>query len=129
MVASWYGEEFHGRRTASGELYNMYALTAAHKSLPLGTILKVTHRRNGKSVQVTINDRGPFIKGRDLDLSYAAALRLDCIIEGVVPVSVEWIAHDNHYNHYLTALKINPAPSVRHVPANPTPSSPVSAPN
>lgn len=87
--ASWYGEKFHGRRTASGEVYDMYQLSAAHKVLPLGTLVMVTHVRNGKSVMVTINDRGPFVRGRIIDLSYAAAQALRMVEEGVAKVRVE----------------------------------------
>jgi rare lipoprotein A len=87
--ASWYGEKFHGRRTASGEVYDMYQMTAAHKTLPLGTSVMVTHVNNGKSVEVTINDRGPFVKGRIIDLSYAAAQALEMVEEGVAKVRVE----------------------------------------
>lgn len=77
-VASWYGPGFHGRLTANGERYNMHALTAAHKTLPFGTEVKVTNVKNGKSVVVRINDRGPFTKGRTIDLSKAAHLMIDC---------------------------------------------------
>jgi rare lipoprotein A len=87
--ASWYGKDFHGRRTASGAVYDMYQLTAAHKTLPLGTSAMVTHLDNGKSVMVTINDRGPFVKGRVIDLSYAAAQALGMVEEGVAKVRVE----------------------------------------
>jgi rare lipoprotein A len=96
--ASWYGKDFHGRRTANGEIYNMYKISAAHKTLPLGTRVRVTNRRNGKSVVVRINDRGPFVKGRIIDLSYGAAKSLDMVAEGVVPVKVEVLAlGDNQY--------------------------------
>ena len=71
-IASWYGPNFHGKYTSNGEIYNMYALTAAHKTLPMNTIVKVTNLNNGKSVIVRINDRGPFVKGRIIDLSYTA---------------------------------------------------------
>ena len=74
--ASWYGPGFHGKKTASGERFNENAMTAAHKTLPLGTDVKVTNQRTGKSIKVTINDRGPFVKGRIIDLSKAAAARL-----------------------------------------------------
>jgi rare lipoprotein A len=87
--ASWYGEKFHGRQTASGEVYDMYQLTAAHKTLPLGTLVMVTHLRNGNSVMVTVNDRGPFVRGRIIDLSYAAAQALRMVEEGVSKVRVE----------------------------------------
>ncbi len=72
-IASWYGEPYHGRRTASGEVYDMHAMTAAHKTLPFGTVVKVDRRDTGADVTVRINDRGPFIEGRIIDLSYAAA--------------------------------------------------------
>lgn len=89
MTASWYGPRFHGKSTANGEQYNQMALTAAHKSLPFGTILQVTNLRNGKTVIVRINDRGPYIEGRDLDLSKGTALTLGIISRGVVKVKVE----------------------------------------
>jgi len=87
-VASWYGGKFHGRRTASGEVYDMYELTAAHRTLPFGTVVRVTHLENRRSVEVRITDRGPFIKGRVIDLSYAAAKRLDMIRDGVARVKL-----------------------------------------
>jgi rare lipoprotein A len=74
--ASWYGPGFHGRRTASGERFNTHAHTAAHRSLPFGTMVRVTSQRNGRSVVVRINDRGPFVRGRIIDLSKASALAL-----------------------------------------------------
>ncbi|MCL4549542.1 MAG: septal ring lytic transglycosylase RlpA family protein [Bacteroidetes bacterium] len=92
MTASWYGPRFHGRLTANGEIYNQMALTAAHKSLPFGTVLKVTNIRNGKSVIVRINDRGPYIDGRDLDLSKGTAQALGMISRGVIKVTVKEIA-------------------------------------
>jgi len=88
-MASWYGGKFHGRKTANGEIYNMHGLTAAHRSLPFGTYLKVTHQISGKSVEVKINDRGPFVRGRFLDLSYGAAKELEMVETGVAPVVVE----------------------------------------
>ena len=90
--ASWYGEPFHGRKTASGAVYDMYQLTAAHKTLPLGTRVMVTHLKNGNAVAVTVNDRGPFVKGRIIDLSYAAAQALGMAGEGVAQVRVEVVA-------------------------------------
>ena len=88
--ASWYGRKFHGRATASGELYNMYAMTAAHKTLPIPSYVRVSNPANGRSVIVRVNDRGPFIKGRVIDLSYTAALKLDTL-HGVASVRVERI--------------------------------------
>jgi rare lipoprotein A (peptidoglycan hydrolase) len=88
MVASYYGGRFHGRKTASGERYDKNALTCAHKTLPFDTILIVTNPKNGKSVTVRVNDRGPFTRGRDVDLSYAAAKEIGMIQAGVIPVEV-----------------------------------------
>lgn len=90
--ASWYGEEFHGRPTSSGAIYNMYDLTAAHRTLPFGTKVMVTHLRKGRSVVVTINDRGPFVGERIIDLSYAAAKVLDMVEDGVAWVRLEVIS-------------------------------------
>ncbi len=87
--ASWYGADFHGRPTASGEVYDMQELTAAHRRLPFGTKVKVTNLQNGKSVIVKINDRGPYKLGRIIDLSYAAAARLKMIKKGVVLVKMK----------------------------------------
>ena len=90
-TASWYGSKFHGRRTSSGEPYDMHLATAAHKTLPLPTYAEVTNLNNGKKVIVKINDRGPFKDNRILDLSYGAALRLDVIGNGTAPVEVRAI--------------------------------------
>jgi rare lipoprotein A len=87
--ASWYGGEFHGRLTSSREIYDMNDLTAAHNTLPLGTFVMVTNLSNGKSIVVRINDRGPFVKGRVIDLSYAAAKALDMVGPGTAPVRIE----------------------------------------
>jgi rare lipoprotein A len=87
--ASWYGPRFHGKKTASGEMYDQTKLTAAHKTLPLGSKARVTNLENGNSVEVQINDRGPFIDGRIIDLSRAAAGALDFVEAGIVPVRVE----------------------------------------
>ena len=88
-LASWYGRDFHGKKTASGERYNMHDLTAAHKTLPLGTWVKVTNLSNMKSITVKINDRGPFVKGRIIDLSYVAAKQLGLVDAGTAWVRVE----------------------------------------
>lgn len=88
-VASWYGRQHHGKRTASGEPYDMNALTAAHRSLPLGTRVVVTNLDNGRSIEVRINDRGPYTDGRVIDLSYAAARRLGAVGAGVVRVGLK----------------------------------------
>lgn len=90
-IASWYGTKFHGRRTSSGETYDMYAMTAAHKTLPLPTYARVTNKRNGRSIIVRINDRGPFHKNRIIDLSYAAATKLGIVTRGTGLVEVRAI--------------------------------------
>jgi rare lipoprotein A len=90
-VASWYGPGFHGKLTASGKIYDQHDLTAAHQTLPLGTRVMVVNVKNGRSTEVTITDRGPFAKGRILDLSYAAAQTLGMIGSGTVPVRIEVI--------------------------------------
>lgn len=95
MVASWYGPGFHGRLTANGEIYNQMALTAAHKELPFGTFLRVTNLKNGKTAIVRINDRGPYIEGRDLDLSKGTALALGMVERGVIRVKVEELYVDD----------------------------------
>jgi len=87
--ASWYGPDFHGKTTANGERYNMLQLTAAHKELPFNTLVRVTNLSNGRTAMVRINDRGPFLKGRILDLSYAAARALGANGPGVIRVGIE----------------------------------------
>jgi len=88
-IASWYGREFEGRPTASGEIFDASQLTAAHPSLPFGTMLVVTNQHNKKSVTVRVNDRGPFVPARIIDVSRAAAEQLDMIVTGTAPVTVE----------------------------------------
>lgn len=88
-VASWYGEDFHGKKTANGEIYDMYAMTAAHKLLPFNTKVRVTNLDNGKTVDVRINDRGPFVKGRIIDLSYTAAQRIAMVGPGTARVKLQ----------------------------------------
>lgn len=87
--ASWYGAQHHGKKTASGERFNQNALTAAHRTLAFGTQVKVTNTLNNKSVTVRINDRGPYSKGRIIDLSRAAAAKIDMIKQGVAPVTLQ----------------------------------------
>nr|WP_227672209.1 MULTISPECIES: septal ring lytic transglycosylase RlpA family protein [Psychrobacter] len=91
-LASWYGRKFHGRKTASGDTFDMNGLTAAHRSLPLNCYVKVTNKNNGKSVVVKVNDRGPFSGNRVLDLSYGAAKQLGMTAEGVGNVSIERVS-------------------------------------
>ena len=93
-LASWYGRKFHGRPTSSGELYNMYAMTGAHATMPIPSYARVRNPANGREVIVRINDRGPFHPGRVIDLSYTAALKLD-ILRGVTPVEVERITYED----------------------------------
>lgn len=90
-IASWYGTKFHGQRTSSGESYDMYKMTAAHKTLPLPTFARVTNLQNGRSVIVKINDRGPFHENRIIDLSYAAAMKLGVVKTGTAMVEVQAI--------------------------------------
>lgn len=91
-LASWYGRQFHGRKTASGDIFDMNALTAAHRSLPLNCYVKVTNKSNGKSVVVKVNDRGPFHGNRVMDLSYGAAKQLGITSKGVGNVSIERVS-------------------------------------
>jgi len=90
--ASWYGEPHHGRTTASGEIYDMNQLTAAHRTLPLGTRVLVTNLKNGRAVEVRINDRGPSVEGRIIDLSFAAAKELGAVPSGTIPVRIRVIS-------------------------------------
>lgn len=93
-VASWYGRKFHGKRTANGEVYDMHKLTAAHKTLPFNTLVEVENLDNGKRVIVRVNDRGPFLKDRIIDLSYDAAKKLGCHADGVFPVALRIVQAD-----------------------------------
>ncbi|WP_280814347.1 septal ring lytic transglycosylase RlpA family protein [Variovorax sp. TBS-050B] len=93
-IASWYGRKFHSASTASGEPYDMYAMTAAHKTLPLPSYVRVRNPANGREVIVRVNDRGPFVDGRVIDLSYTAALKLD-LLRGVAPVEIERITNED----------------------------------
>lgn len=88
-IASWYGDPHHGRKTSSGELFDKFALTAAHRTLPFNTMVRVNNLANGKQVEVRINDRGPFHEGRIIDLSYAAAMAIDMIQSGTARVRLE----------------------------------------
>ena len=91
-LASWYGPGFHGKRAANGEVYDMNQLTAAHRTLPFDTIVQVRNRDNGRRIEVRITDRGPFVRGRIIDLSYEAAKQLEMLGPGVVPVEIRVIA-------------------------------------
>ncbi len=105
-VASWYGKKFHGQPTSNGERYDMYRMTAAHKTLPLPTNVKVTNLKNGKSVIVRVNDRGPFVKNRLIDLSFAAARELDVVNAGTAPVEIEALE-----TAYTGAITVASAPA------------------
>jgi rare lipoprotein A len=92
-VASWYGKDFHGKRTSNGEIYDMHAMTAAHKTLPLGVFVKVRNKENGVETIVRVNDRGPFVKNRIIDLSYSAAKKLGVDMKGTAPVRIEALGY------------------------------------
>ncbi|KPJ78963.1 MAG: hypothetical protein AMJ54_01395 [Deltaproteobacteria bacterium SG8_13] len=87
-VASWYGKKFHGRKTSNGETYDMYGISAAHKTLPFNTVVRVHNLDNGQSIDVRINDRGPFVRGRIIDLSYGAAKQVGLVGPGTAPVEI-----------------------------------------
>jgi rare lipoprotein A len=111
-MASWYGKKFHGRRTASGEVYNMYAMTAAHKTMPLPSYARVRNPANGREIVVRVNDRGPFVAGRIIDLSYTAALKLG-VLNGLAKVEVERITHEQIRNgSWQRDGQARPAPEV-----------------
>ena len=95
--ASWYGSDFHGRPTASGDPFDMHALTCAHREFPFGTLLRVSNPKTGSESNCTVNDRGPFIAGRDLDLSYGAAKRVDLIGPGIAQLYIEPVGRDLRY--------------------------------
>ena len=100
-VASWYGDDFHGKKTASGDIYDMYAVSAAHKTLPLGTVVRVTNLHNGRQVDLLVNDRGPFVDGRVIDLSYGAAKQLGSARQGIAKVRVTAIGSYSAPSSYL----------------------------
>ena len=100
-ISSYYADDFHGKLTANGEVYDMYGLTAAHKTLPINTIVRVTNLDNEKSLILRINDRGPYIKGRILDCSYGAAKKLGFLTNGTTKVRIEVIEWgDGEYMHH-----------------------------
>ena len=113
-VASWYGKKFHGNLTSNREVYDMYEMTAAHKTLPLPTYVHVRNLRNDKSIVVRVNDRGPFVHNRIIDLSYAAALKLDMVQDGTSLVEVTAYNFDESHEAI-----IQPAPCSLHNHRNP----------
>ncbi len=113
-TASWYGTKFHGKQTANGERYDMYAMSAAHKTLPMPTMVRVTNLDNGRSVVVHVNDRGPFVKNRIIDLSYAAAKTLGYDNNGTAPVRVEVLGNSQSGNSPVVSSRTaQPAPVQR----------------
>ncbi|MDP2788126.1 MAG: septal ring lytic transglycosylase RlpA family protein [Pseudomonadota bacterium] len=123
-LASWYGRKFHGKSTSNGESYDMYAMSAAHTTLPLPSYARVTNLENGKSVVVRVNDRGPFHPGRIIDLSYTAAFKLD-ILKGVTPVEVEAISPDSAPTSFVAQSEASPVPAITPLAkVEPTPASP-----
>ena len=113
-VASWYGKKFHGNLTSNREPYDMYAMTAAHKTLPLPTYVRVRNLRNDKSIIVRVNDRGPFVSNRIIDLSYAAAIKLDMIKDGTSLVEVTAISFDQPAGDRPTRTSTPPAAPPAH---------------
>ena len=108
-VASWYGEEYHGRKTANGEVYDMYAMTAAHPTLPFNTFVRVTNVENGKKAELRINDRGPFISGRIIDLSHSGARAIEMLTRGTAKVSIEvtgFAGSESSFFHGTFALQV-----------------------
>ena len=118
-LASWYGRKFHGRKTSNGETYDMYAMTAAHKTMPLPSYARVRNPANGLEIVVRVNDRGPFHDGRVIDLSYTAALKLD-LLRQVAPVEVQRITHDE----IRAGLAVPAVPVVPAAPAAPEDATP-----
>lgn len=107
-IASWYGKKFHGRRTSSGEEYDMYAMTAAHKTLPIPVFVEVTNHDNGRKAIVRVNDRGPFHEGRIIDLSYAAATKLGVSQTGTANVSIRVVASEEEVNQRRSEAFVEP---------------------
>ncbi len=114
-ISSWYGPNFHGKRTSNGERYDMHAMTAAHKTWPMNTMLRVTNLENHRSVVVRINDRGPFVRGRIIDCSYEAGRRIGLDKRGIAKVEIEVIGFGG---------RVEPARRVRPTPKAPYPSTP-----
>lgn len=113
--ASYYGNSFHGRRTSDGSRYHKDSLTCAHRTLPFGTLLKVTNKKNGKEVIVKVNDRGPFVRGRVVDLSLAAAKEIGMVAMGVAPVEVEKVGHIDENPELLAQHTKSSLPEIKYV--------------
>ncbi|WP_413283939.1 septal ring lytic transglycosylase RlpA family protein [Vibrio sp. MA40-2] len=116
-LASWYGQKFHGHLTSNGEIYDMYSMTAAHKTLPIPSYVKVTNTDNGKTTIVRVNDRGPFHENRIIDLSYAAAYKLDVIKTGTANVAIEYITTQPPESQSYAAKKL-PSYSIQTASSN-----------
>lgn len=119
-VASWYGKKFHGNLTSNREVYDMYQMTAAHKTLPLPTYVQVRNLRNDKTIVVRVNDRGPFVHNRIIDLSYAAALKLDMVRDGTSLVEVTAISFDEPAGDRPVRRQVPPAPPPQQATAQPS---------
>ncbi|WP_228197943.1 septal ring lytic transglycosylase RlpA family protein [Poseidonibacter antarcticus] len=104
-IASWYGPNFHAKKTSNGETYNMYDMTAAHKTLPMNTVLRVDNLENGKSVIVRVNDRGPFVDGRIIDLSNTAAHKIDMVRKGTARVKITVLGYNGEIQNYNAPVK------------------------
>ena len=114
--ASWYGPDFHGKLTSNGEVYNMYDMTAAHKTLPMNTIVKVTNLRNGKSAVVRVNDRGPFVATRIIDLSNKAAHKIAMVGRGTAPVRLEILGFASKGKKSIpTKKQLSSSPKTKHL--------------
>jgi len=114
-IASWYGDKFHGKKTANGEIYDMHAMTAAHTTLPIPSVVRVTNLENGKAIEVRVNDRGPFVKSRLIDLSYAAAKALGYSRQGTTRVRVQTI-HSADVSSEIVSPRSFVAPIVAPIP-------------
>ena len=111
-IASWYGPDFHSKKTSNGEIYDMYAMTAAHKTLPMNTVVKVDNLENGKSIIVRINDRGPFVKGRIIDLSNKAAYQIDMVKRGTAKVKVTVLGYNGELENNNAPAVAVPSPQI-----------------
>ncbi|RJS94641.1 septal ring lytic transglycosylase RlpA family protein [Salinisphaera sp. Q1T1-3] len=119
--ASWYGRQFHGERTSSGEPYNMFSMTAAHKRLPIPSWVQVTNLNNGRQIVVKVNDRGPFHDGRIIDLSYVAARKLGIVSHGSAPVRIRTVTPDDYNKHRIAANDTDEPDAPLRSAANPPP--------
>ena len=111
-IASWYGPNFHAKKTSNGETYNMYAMTAAHKTLPMNTVLRVDNLENGKSIIVRINDRGPFVDGRIIDLSNVAARKIDMVRKGTAKVKITVLGYNGEIENHNAPVSSVPVKKV-----------------